>query len=467
MFQIRLNRNTIDQLLLILLVAWLLLATNLLELEIDYFLTILCLLAIVALYYRYPNFLIRYIMLFFMALGNLAGVLICEHSHIWLPELSVYADYAGSFSLLLCGWFLLISTVWMFDTRFRPGILDKSFQICKFNIGRQPIKICQLLAILCFFMALFSFVDVVFHPAFLEHMDRFAYRQLYISRFLEIMINSIYALLPLLLVMIMKSTNWFWACLNSLTILFLSLYLFCTGEKFGGFWYIVVDICIVSSIYNQFLSIRSLQMRIKKIGIIFLALLSILAIHLSLTYSLDGERFVMAYLPQRIAQQGQLWWRTYALDKNNGMRIGELGDETRVYFQTDKQRELEYNHAIYKIMRFTTPANIFQRKIMSGSRYSTSTFASMFYYFKRVGVFLWGIIGGILFWGLMYLCMKAVANLFVVESVLVSKLLVMSYAVLAMSEFNILFQFKPLFYLLIIIGMFVLRRYLHFRRNKL
>lgn len=467
MYQIRLKRSTINQLLIILLVTFILLIVDLLEVDVDYFLFALGVFALFTFYYKYPNFLIRYIMLFFMAVGNLVGVLICEHSSIWLSELSMYVGHVGSFPLLLCGWFLLIAVVWMLDIRFKPAILDQNYEICKFNIGSQSINFCKFLAAFCFIVAILSLANVAWHPAFLEHMDRFAYRERYITRPLEIMVNFIYAMLPLLFAMIMRKISRFWLCLDCLTVIFFSLYLFCTGEKFGGFWYIVVYVCIISSIYTQSLSVEALHMRIKKVGGIFLVLLTVVAINLSLTYSLGGERFVTVYLPQRVAQQGQLWWRTYALDKNNNMRISELGDEIRVYFQNDRQRELEYKHAIYKIMRFTTPADIFHRKISSGSRYSTSTFASMFYYFKRLGVIIWGIIGGILFWGLMYLCMTAAVNFYVVESILASKLLLMSYAILAMSEFNVLLQYKPIFYFFIIISMFVVRKYLHLRRSKL
>lgn len=467
MLQIKLKRNTILQLLLILLAVCLLQIIDLLRLDIDYFLFALSFLAILELYHKYPNFLIRYIMLFFMAIGNLTGVFICEHSNVWLPELSIYAGHTGSYPLIFCGWFLLIAVVWMLDIRFKPAILDQNYEICKFSIGSQSIKIYQLLAILCFIVALLSLINVAWRPAFLEHIDRFAYRERYITRPLEIMANFIYAMFPILFAMTMKKINRFWLYLNCLTVVFFSLYLFCTGEKFGGFWYIVVYLCVISSLFTQSLSVKELHIRIKKISGIFLVLLTVVAINQSLTYSLGGNRFVTVYFPQRIAQQGQLWWRTYALDKNNGMRINELGDETRVFFQPDDQKKLEYNHAIYKIMRFTTPADIFHRKILSGSRYSTSTFASMFYYFKRIGVILWGIIGGILFWGLMYLCMTSAGNLYVVESILASKLLVMSYAVLAMSELNILLQFKQIFYLLIVISMFVVRRYLHLRRSEL
>lgn len=157
MHQIRLKSSTINQLLIILLATFILLMLDLLEIDVDYFLLALGAFAISAFYYKYPNFLIRYIMLFFMAVGNLVGVLICEHSSIWLSELSIYAGHVGSFPLLLCGWFLLIAVVWMLDIRFKPAILDQNYEICKFNIGSQSIKFCKFLAAVCFIVAIYVF----------------------------------------------------------------------------------------------------------------------------------------------------------------------------------------------------------------------------------------------------------------------------------------------------------------------
>lgn len=164
------------------------------------------------------------------------------------------------------------------------------------------------------------------------------------------------------------------------------------------------------------------------------------------------------YLTQRIAQQGQLWWRTYSLDQFNGTRIDELQDETATYFQTNDIAEKQYNHAIYKIMRFTTPSDLFEAKITSGSRYSTSTFASMFYYFKTPGVIVYGILGASFLWGIMRIFIYAIRGEYLIELCISSKLLLNAYNALSQSEFNLIFTYKNLVYFSLIIALYIIRK---------
>lgn len=460
MYKISCDKNEIAQISILSAVTVLLLLVDIFEVNIDYLLAIGTLLVLIKLSYYHPNFIIRYIMLFFMALGNLIGVLICEHSSLWLIEIGARAGLQGSFPLLLAGWTIFIFVVWMLDRKFHPNVdvLDKNF--IKIKFGKYSIDLFQILIVFTFLFAITSFANVASNPAFLEHIDRFVYRERYITRPLEVMTNSIYAMLPILLMMIVKRIHNSWHWLIYGTFLFYCTYLFFVGEKFGGFWYVIVDICIILSLYARKLPTETVRGWLWKLTKMFCILLLVVVVHFKLTYSIGAVDFVQNYLPQRIAQQGQLWWRTYALDKNNSIRIDEIGNETRTFFQVNNKYEKEYKHGIYKIMRFTTPDDIFQRKIISGSRYSSSTFASMFYYFKRAGVIIWAIIGGCLFWGIMYLLMYAVSHLYILETFLAAKLLVNCYPVIAMSELNVLFQFKFLLYFIIILVLIFIRKYI-------
>lgn len=459
MYKIRGSKESFTQITIFLVVIVLLLLIDLFRVDVDYWLAAGMLVVLMKLTYNYPNFIIRYIMLFFIAIGNLVGVFICEHSNLWLVELGVRAGYQGSFPLLLAGWTIFIFVVWMLDKKYSLNTDIDVKEYIKIKFGKYSIDLYQILMMLGFIFAIVSFAKVVSNPAFLEHIDRFVYRERYITRPLEIMTNSIYAMLPILFMMIVKRIHNSWHWLIYSIIIFYFAYLFFIGEKFGGFWYVIVDGCIIFSLYAQKIPAERVRKWLWKLPKIFCILLLVIAIHRTLTYSVGVIDFVQNYLPQRVAQQGQLWWRTYALDKSNTIRIDELGDETRTFFQFNNNNK-EYKHAIYKIMRFTTPNDIFQRKIASGSRYSTSTFASMFYYFKRVGVIILAIVGGCLFWGLMYLLMYAVSHLYILETVLAAKLLVNCYPVISMSEFNTLLQFKMLLYFIIVVGLIYIRKHM-------
>ena len=117
---------------------------------------------------------------------------------------------------------------------------------------------------------------------------------------------------------------------------------------------------LVFSIKGQNIDVKKIRKIFFKLTATSIILLIILVAHITLTY---GSAEVSNYLPQRIAQQGQLWWATYKQDKNNYAHIDELDDEFQTYFQFSDINEKKYNHAIYKIMRFVTPDEIFQQKI--------------------------------------------------------------------------------------------------------
>ena len=449
---------------IILYISFLLLLEAL-QIDIDYLLGFVGIFSVVSIIYHNPNFFIRYIMLFFMALGNLIGVFICEHSKIWLTELNIQSGWSGSFPLLLLGWSIFILIVWNLDKKYLLKRQEKMENFVKFKIGHWNSSLQKIIICFLFIVSLILFLQVMLHPAFLEHMDRFRYRSIYIYGASERLSGWLSMGIPILLLgSVNRKYNSVRAC-SIITLLTYSGYLLFTGEKFGGFFLIIVDYCIIYSIYGQNVDVMKLRAKFFKICCACLVLMLVLVSHMVIVYDTNGGNIILNYLPQRIAQQGQLWWRTYQLDKNNGMRINELHDETETFFQLSDQSEKKYNHAIYKIMRFTTPNEIVKKKINGGSRYSTSTYASMYYYFKNVGVIAYSIIGGVLFWFLMHRFMIALNRMQIPEIFIFTKFLGIAYGVMAMSEFNLLFQFKIVMYIIFILGLAVLRECINRRNN--
>lgn len=131
------------------------------------------------------------------------------------------------------------------------------------------------------------------------------------------------------------------------------------------------------------------------------------------------------------------------------MRFYELDSEINTFFETNDLNEKSYNHAIYKIMRFTTPLDMFWSKIDSGSRYSTSTFASFYYYFKEIGVIAYSIIGAIIFWIFHRMFIYSIKNSYLAETLISAKLLTVCYLSFSQSEFNFLFSIRTFIYVVI------------------
>lgn len=441
------------------LVGIVLLSLIILGVNVDIVLFIGIIILMINLLLFYPNFVIRYIMIFFMSLGNLLGVFICEHENIWLSELSVSSEYVGSFPLLCLGWGIFIFTVWILDQKKTLQVENQKFEFVQLKFGHFKFSIQTCLVLGLIICSTLLLIHVIPHPAFLEHLDRFAFQKKYITTLWKHVLSIYYAGLPLLLSIIIANK----AYVKSLkvpayiSIIEYCVFLFFSGEKFGGFWYVIVISCIVFSIKGQNIDVKKIRKIFFKLTATSIILLIILAAHITLTY---GSAEVSNYLPQRIAQQGQLWWATYKQDKNNYAHIDELDDEFQTYFQFSDINEKKYNHAIYKIMRFVTPDEIFQQKIESGSRYSTSTFASMFYYFKTPGIILFAFLGAGIYWLLMRWFMNAIKSGYIIEILLMNKLLTLYYPTIAMSEFNAILQFKPFLFFVVVIFMMIFREYL-------
>lgn len=427
--------------------------SNVFSFELDFCIIIFAALYVLLLGIYNPSFILRYIMLFFMAVGNILGVYICENENIWLSELAIQSFHAGSLPLIVIGWSIFITTLFLLDLFFEFSDCKKNNNL-RLKVGVYHLSLIEFVPIFALILNLIILIKVIPHPFFLDGLDRFMYRNLYLPGIWSRSLAWLETLTPIFLYLVFVKR----AKIGFLILLTYSLALFLTGEKFGGFWNLIVFACIIYSANHIKQSKKDKFAILKKAGVGFLCIFIILMLHLTLNTGNFNFSNNSNFLIQRFAQQGQLWWRTYSLDQFNGTRIDELQDETATYFQTNDIAEKKYNHAIYKIMRFTTPIDLFEAKIASGSRYSTSTFASMFYYFKTPGVIIYGIVGAIFLWVIMRSFIYAIRGEYLIEMYLSSKLLLASYKALSQSEFNLIFTYKNVACFLLIIAMYIVRK---------
>lgn len=400
-----------------------------------------------------PLFFMRYLMVFFMAIGNIVGVFICENTTIYLTELAVWSHHVGSLPLLIIGWFLFIDILSFWDSKYSvPQLqIDKNWLSVTF-MGRKLDFIYLLLCGLLVIEVILS-IRILPHPFFLTGLDRFLFHKIYLNGLWDRMFYFILTCIPIVLLnMVYKKDR-----LSSFVFGIYLWLLFWTGEKFGGFWNILVFFGIIYStkyINREYASILKVM---KKVSGIVIGIGIVVFLNASLLYTNNDKQNFQDYFLQRIAQQGQLWWRTYELNYEGKGHVNELGDEFNSYFAGEETYKAKYNHAIYKIMRFTTPPHIFERVIAHGNRYSSSTFASAYYYFKEAGVLLYPCIGASIFWLITYLFIYSVNHFYFVEILLSTKLLWLSYPALAMSEFNFLFSYKTFAYFFVLLLLLIVR----------
>lgn len=409
---------------------------------------------VVIILIKNPRFFIRYLMVFFMSVGNIVGVYICENESIYLTELGIMSHFVGSFSLLVIGWTLFIHILYLWDSKYDISNDGSDNILIHVKFQQHNVEISNMFMWTIVLLEIALLIRVFPVPFWITGTDRFFIHKVYITGIWEKGFYFILLSIPIIVSNILNKKS-------KLAYGILSTYigiLFWTGEKFGAYWNIIVLFCIMISVKYNYKNQVYFRMILKKFVMVGSCLFLVIFVNFFLLYGKNENNHFSDYFLQRVAQQGQLWWRTYELIKqSNDSKMDELQDEFRTYFSSDESYKKDYNHAIYKIMRFTTPKAIFDKRIASGSRYSTSTFATMYYYFKEYGVLIYPIFGASLFFWISYIFMYSVARSYLIETLLSFKILVASYPALAMSEFNFLFSYKVTFYFIFVIGLLIFR----------
>lgn len=432
---------------------------RILEIDIDIWVVISFILFIAQIAYTSPNFIIRYIMIFFMCISNLIGVYICEHYILKLSELATTSSFSGSFPLITLGWFIFLVVLYYLDDNYPLNTLQKKIPIFKVTYGKVEFTVKNTIPIVFLILSFLLLFRGFTHPYYLEGIDRFIYHELYLQGVWRLIYSVALICIPIILFIFYKKRS----ILLLISLSIYAIFLFLAGEKFGAFWNMIVVGCIVYSIYNQDTDKKNSYKILRYIFLSFLCLIILLIGHRGLNQNtpLSDD---LDYLIIRTAQQGQLWWSTYTIEKNQDYKLNELNDEFQTYFTLDDEGKASYNYAIYKIMRLTTPQDIVENKIKDNSRYASSTFATIYYYFKEVGIVIYAVIGALCFWLVMKAFMYSLLNLYLIETYISSRLLFDSYAALTQSEFNLIFSFKYLFYLVIFLSLYLIR--LHFYSKK-
>ena len=192
----------------------------------------------------------------------------------------------------------------------------------------------------------------------------------------------------------------------------------------------------------------------KGIVVIIFALLIVVSIQSIIVYKRDFSENNL-YLKQRLAQQGQLWWATYGLMKEKEGRLGEIKDELKTFYKLSVDREELMNSGIYKIMQLTTPYDVFIRKVEDkDSRYAYSTQASIYYYFKEIGVIIFSIVSGLFYFYINRGLVSSLISFKIIPSMLYARLMFISHMVMMQSDFNKIFSIEVIVivYLLTIIS---------------
>ena len=340
----------------------------------------------------HPDIIWKYILLHYSIATAAVGGFLCDTLELYLYELETTTFFCGSVPVITFYYWLFIVFVLFFDKKIGKAIYakDPNIRFIGGDVFRSIIVtyICPII----FFMGLIMFSMVASKPSFFLGADRFSYVN-YMNPFLARIQMLPCMLSPLVLVSLLKQKKY--SMKKKLSIFFFTyvpylLFAIWIGQRFQVF------LLLTQSLVPLFVTMSNVSFVNNTIKI-FLFCAFLLSFVWLFTY-LRNDSF-MDLLIERLCQQGQLWWKIYAQEKeiNFPWRLDECYIEFLSIIQSVFDYGKSHNYGIYNLMYLTTPENRVSIKLLSGSRYAAQGVELAFYYLKYGGLFIMPCIGAIMF----------------------------------------------------------------------
>lgn len=405
----------------------------------------------ILIYINIPSFFVKYLCVFFSTMSSLAGVFVIEiMPSFLLTELNTYSHSVGAFPLICLGHIVLIVVIRICDV-YLFGFEIKS--IGEWRNLIKIIKVCNIISLFVAFAYGTAFLKIIKYPSFILRMDRFTYINEYgLSGIYSYLVKIASYLLVFPIISIVYGNR----KIGAGTIILYILYCAWTGNKFGPFYELLILSCIV--FYKSIIEKNSDKVKkvIIRIGITMTALV-LLAAYLFAFYQKQES-----YLYNRLAQQGQLWWKTYEKCQAEDYHISEINNELNaiLYGSSNISDNIGSEFGIYRIMYYTTSKSIVDAKLARGSRYTEAGYACAYYYFGILGVFAFSVFIGVLMSLIVNNLIKAISEAKLINIILLVRLFSLERNALSMFEFISFFDFESIIsymYLLVFGGRFRIR----------
>lgn len=379
---------------------------------------------LVALFLDAPQLFAKYLPFVFGVVANVAGCAACEFTGVYLDELDMYAGYAGSLPLLILSRILFLEVVVALDVRFGyDGCIHES----EGSANAASVRWLDLLTIGCTVVFAGLFAQVAMHPSFLEAMNRFSYQRAYGTGGAAWTVASYLIVFPLM--SIRRGDK----LIGSIGTTLYLLRLIWTGNKFGSFFTVLCLCAIV--FYDKLLMGGRERLR----QIVFRGCIGVLAlVVLALTlFTATSNEEPEQYFAHRLAEQGQLWWGTYA-ETGGETHVSELADEVDGLLNgsDDISSNVGAQYGIYKIMYLVAPASQVNAHLTAGARYTEGGYASAYYYFGALGPVMFAVIMAVFAMLVVNLLLWSVVNIRVVSAAVLVRLLALTRVAQGMATFS-------------------------------
>lgn len=358
-----------------------------------------------------PRIAFKYLYFYFMMIANVLGCFLCEFGDFYLVELSTYAHYVGALPLLVLSQLTFFTFIFeleiKIEKRERRRLTDNK------NKTSFNDKTLFIINVFVFILYMVIFVHILPFSALKINVDRMEFANLgynsgiwgFLSKWAQFFVP-----IPIACIAYTKKRNY--KVFGAITLGVYCAYYLWTGNKFGPFFSLFCVFCML--VFSKY-EIKENLLKRSLIIVIGLIIVLILAAAFIFTKFQNQGINIGSYIQNRLAQQGQLFWRTFEIT-NGETHISEFGNEIRGTFaRTNSAEELiDAKYGIYNIMYLCAPKWKIDSFILYGSRYTEAGYASAFYYF--------GLIGCILFAAVIAYVIVQITNM-IVNSVRSSQLL--------------------------------------------
>lgn len=336
----------------------------------------------------------KYFYLFFTIAFMLASLSICEFSSANLSEIGEQSYFVGSIPLLVIAYFFFLFFLNVADKYFDSKkkaiqLLDLGLQFHDIVTPRSKQYI-NALCIAADIGFLYLFLSVFRNPSFVQGVDRFEYSAAYLEThskiFLYLNQYSQLIIIPCILAVIYGNKAFGFAGLLSY-----ALYMFWTGNKFGPFVTVVSVFFMIQSIKE------GTKDKNNKVRIVVILLVLALLSYFALSFTV-GSNSVTKIFENRIAAQGQLWWKTFELTQGEAHPNQIINEIKGILFGNPAvDKNVGANYGVYNIMYLCAPSDVVDYKIETGSRYTEAGYAIALYCLGPIGPILFSIIAAFVF----------------------------------------------------------------------
>lgn len=355
-----------------------------------------------------------------MCAFNVLGVFCCECG-VFLQELQVTSFYSNALAPITIFWILFIGSICFVAGRSRKQVDATPVQ----SIDGRWVNAILIVAL---FLEATVFSQIAMNPYFAVGADRFEYLSSYMSGWVASLKSHLVVFVPVAVMAVRGESR----KLPGLFFVFLILIYIWTGDKFGAYFFMLYLVGLA-------LSYRLGSAGARKVLSIFCVVLSLLmcVVFTQNTvlrgYGLEEN---IEYLSNRLAQQGEIWWSVYTQAQNGGSGL-EAFIEDVALSSVSSDPNAYASSGQWKMMDIAGHgSHIVVSRIMSKVPYTATTTATMFYYFSWVGCMLFYVVIGIAYAVYVYSVIRAFASKRVIESIVLTELLIMIHNLLFASNFG-------------------------------